>query len=274
MPKFFVEAIILPEQGQTEITGPDARHIKDVLRLKPGAGLTICDGARTDLDCEIASIEGDRVRLNIKDRRPNDTEPVFFVTLYQGLPKGDKFDWIIQKSVELGVGRIVPLICERSIAKVTPTDVARKVQRWNRIALEAAKQCGRGLVPEVAEPVPFSRAITDAAALTADGGLAFIPFEGERSMSLRQYLEQNRPSARAKMEEGSQPDRTSDEVSVEKDRAKLMFLIGPEGGFSPDEMILAEAYHIQTVSLGRRILRTETASLSVLAMLGYHFDEF
>ena len=274
MPRFFVEAVLSPETDRTEIVGPDARHIKDVLRLRPGSELTVCDGARSDLLCTIESIQGDRVTLTIIKRSPNDTEPAFFATLYQGLPKGDKFDLIIQKSVELGAGRIVPMICERSIAKVSASDTARKIQRWNRIAQEAAKQCGRGLVPTVTEPVSFAQAVADVAGQTTSNDTAFIPYEGERAMSLRQFLETAVPIPEKRSPRDIPESRSRDEVYGVEQRPSISFLIGPEGGFSPAEMSLAESNRIQTVSLGRRILRTETASLAVLAMLGYHFDEF
>ena len=204
MPRFFIENNIADETDRIEIKGADARHIRDVLRMHPGERLTVCDGARADLMCSIEGFSGDRVILNVLSRCRNRTEPSFEATLYQGLPKGDKFDLIIQKCVELGISRIVPVACERSIVKIPATDAPRKVQRWMRIAQEAAKQCGRGHIPEVTQPIRFADAIAQvkvnfpaesAEGSSSDGlarheGLAaFIPFEGERILSLRDFLE-------------------------------------------------------------------------------------
>jgi len=261
MPRFFVENIIPDGECRIEIHGPDARHIREVLRMATGETLTVCDGARVDLLCLIEAFHGDKVVLRIQDRQRNETEPSFKATLYQGLPKGDKFDTIIQKCVELGVDRIVPVACERSIVKIASTDVPKKCQRWNRIAQEAAKQCGRGRIPEVTAPVRFAEAVDQAAAAIATGAIAFIPYEGERDQGLRLFLERTISEDRL-IDEHNQP--TPD----------VRFFIGPEGGFSPVEIATATAAGIQTVSLGRRILRTETASLAVLAMLGYHLSDF
>lgn len=258
MPRFFIEAIIPDEADQIEIRGTDARHIRAVLRMQPDEALTVCDGARVEFDCRIQSLQGDRVVLKIMDRGLNETEPSFEATLYQGLPKGDKFDLIIQKSVELGISHIVPVACERSIVKISSADVPKKVQRWNRIAQEAAKQCGRGRIPEVSAPLTFAEAI---ATVRSNGNIAFIPYEGERQKTLRRFLESVLPPV----------DGNTDTDSA--NRPALACFIGPEGGFSSAEITLATDAGIRTVSLGRRILRTETAGLAVLAMIGYHVND-
>ncbi len=249
MPRFFVENCPDPATDTLNLRDADFHHIRDVLRMKVGDELTVCDGARVDLQCRIAHFWPDSVELIVLDRSANQTEPGYFVTLFQGLPKGDKMELIIQKAVELGVSRIVPVICRRSVARVDERDTARKVERWNRIAAEAAKQCGRGRVPEVAAPLSFAAAALAAGQAT----IRLIPWEGERTCGLREELEQA-------THVGANPT-----ISV---------MIGPEGGFDADEITAALAADIRPVTLGRRILRTETAGLTVLAMLIYRFNEF
>ena len=280
MPRFFVESIVPEGEHRIDIHGPDARHIREVLRMAAGENLTVCDGARVDLQCLIESFQGDKVILRIQDRSRNDTEPSFVATLYQGLPKGDKFDIIIQKCVELGVDRIVPVACERSIVKIAAADVSKKCQRWNRIAQEAAKQCGRGRIPEVTHPVRFADAVDQVAAAITAGAIAFIPYEGEREQGLRRFLESALSEdglaevRNTTKTDGDSAEKRGDEAERNRVRPDIRFFIGPEGGFSPGEIAAATTAGIQTVSLGRRILRTETASLAVLAMLGYHLSDF
>ena len=256
MPRFFIENPLAPEQTTYEINGDEARHIASVLRMSPGDGLTLCDGNRTDYTARITAIDRATVTVEILDRCPSDTESPVEIVLFQGLPKSDKLDEIIQKSVELGVSRVVPMSCERSVARVDAKDADRKVERWQKIALAAAKQCGRGQIPDVAWPTSFRRVVEDCK--TFD--LALIPWESEREQSLRSALEGAAPALHAKIASGQRP--------------RIAILIGPEGGFSLAEIDLALAAGIVPVTLGRRILRTETAGPAVLAMLGYQFGDF
>lgn len=249
MPRFFVEGIIDPTAASLIIAGADFHHIRDVLRLKPGDELTVCDGARIDLLCSLDKFAAGGVELTILSRQANQTEPPYQAVLYQGLAKGDKMDTIIQKAVELGVSRVVPVLCQRSVVRLDDRDAAKKLQRWNRIAAEAAKQCGRGQVPAVSAPLAFADAVIEAAA--AD--IRLMPWENERGCSLRDWLEQL-PSI--------------------PEVPKISLLIGPEGGFSAAEADLALAADIRPVTLGQRILRTETAGTVVLAMLVYRFNDF
>lgn len=256
MPRFFIENPLQPDQTTWVINGDEARHIGSVLRLAPGDLLTLCDGARTDYSARITAIDHAAVTVEILDRQPSDTESPLEITLFQGLPKSDKIDEIIQKCVELGVSRIVPMSCERSIARVEPRDADRKAERWQKIALAAAKQCGRGLVPTVAWPTSFRRVLEDC----KEADLALIPWESERKMSLKEQLEASAPELLAKIEAGVRP--------------KIAIMIGPEGGFSISEINMALSAGLRPVTLGRRILRTETAGPTVLAMLGYQFNDF
>jgi 16S rRNA (uracil1498-N3)-methyltransferase len=253
MPRFFIEKTIAPEEHQLRIEGDDAHHIRDVLRLRPGEELMVCDGTRTDLVGRIHSLDASGVTLEIISRMPNQTESPYETWLFQGLPKSDKMDSIIQKAVELGVTHMVPVQCQRSVVRLEPRDFAKKLARWNRIAQEAAKQCGRGILPEVGEPLSFRAAVDLASHLD----LALVPWENERDQTIRAILEARQAG-----------------LLQLPHRPRIGILIGPEGGFALDEIDRALASGLQPVSLGRRILRTETAGPAVLAMLGYQFNDF
>ena len=255
MPRFFVEEEIPADATSWGITGDDARHIRTVLRMTPGDELTLCDGKRTDITARIQAITGDVVELVLGERAESQTESPLDIWLFQGLPKSDKLDSIIQKSVELGVSRIIPVACERSVAKIDARDAARKTERWNKIAREAAKQCGRGMLPVVDMPVPYREAVR----LASQADLAMIPWENERDHSIRHALQAEEPRLQALLQAGQRP--------------RLAILIGPEGGFSLAEMDLALSQGLFPVTLGRRILRTETAGPAVLAMLGYQYEQ-
>lgn len=235
MPRFFIEHI----NGDTHvINGSDALHISRSLRMKPGQKLTICDTEGFYYDCEIAEISDDKVRLNILEKRPCQTEPTVKVTLYQGLPKSDKMDVIIQKSVELGVAKIVPVIMERSVSRPDQKSAKKKLLRWQKIAESAAKQSARGLVPKVNNIISMKEAILDAA--KSDTSIFFYEGGGENIGNLLTGFPNN--------------------ISV---------FIGPEGGFSLDEVLELKASDIYAATLGSRILRTETAPISALSVIMY-----
>lgn len=248
MPRFFIENQIDPSEEQLVLQGADYHHIRDVLRLTTGDQITVCDGARNDLICRIERFDADSIKLSIQSRQENQSEPPYQVTLYQGLAKGDKMDIIIQKAVELGVSRLVPVSCRRSVVRLDDRDADRKQQRWQRIAVEAAKQCGRGQIPEIGKPLPFLA----AAAAASEADIRLIPWEGERDRDLRTELEMR-------------SEIVDPQISI---------LIGPEGGFDADEVDAALKLGIRPVTLGRRILRTETAGTAVLAMLIYAYRDF
>lgn len=243
MGRFFV----LPEQIKgniIEITGSDVNHIANVLRYSKGYGILVCSEGYL-YNCSIDEILKDKVVAVIEERKRMDTELNVKVVLYQGLPKGDKMDFIIQKNVELGVSVIVPVVMERTIVRIEGKDVKKRVERWNRIALEAAKQCGRSIVPEVLPPVSFKEFLNHS-----KGCVKIMPYENEDDFHLRKLLE-----------------------SVEADKGLTFdILIGPEGGISSQEADEACKYGFVPVSLGRRILRTETASLYVASCIAYEFE--
>lgn len=234
MPRFFLEKMNIENPV---IMGSDARHIGFSLRMKPGEVLTVC-AEGTDYECAIRKITEEAVFLDILESRLCASEPTVDVTLYQAVPKLDKLELIIQKSVELGASRIVPVLTRRCISRPTEKDFSKKLERLNKIALEAAKQSGRGIIPEVMPIISFKKAVAEMSKsdcpimLYEEGGIRFseLQTEGKKSFSL---------------------------------------LIGSEGGFDTEEAQLAKDSGITTIWLGERILRCETAPLTAMSILMY-----
>ena len=232
MPRFFVE----PLQGDRAIvTGQDAHHIARVLRMRVGEPLTLCDGAGVDYHCEIEELAGDCVYLRVLESEPTQSEPTMAVTLYQGLPKSEKMDFIVQKAVELGAVRIVPVAMARSIVKLKADEGAKKQQRWQKIAAEAAGQSGRGCIPQVSQPLSFKQALAE---MSGTPSVAF--YEG-----------------------GGQPLS----ALIEKEQLSVSVMIGPEGGFDEAEIEQLRENGVAVATLGKRILRCETAPVAALAIL-------
>jgi len=215
----------------------DINHIVNVLRLSPGDEIIICDGRGTDHLCRIMEVSKSGVKVEPLSSSLNTCEPRVQVTLFQGLPKSDKMDLIVQKCVELGVTRIVPVECERSIAKITGNS-DKKIARWQSISEGAAKQSGRGIVPEVGPVLSFAEAVRQMTSYD----LALMPYELESGLSVRRAIGDN------------------------SEIGNLAIFIGPEGGISDSEADLAKESGILAVSLGRRILRCETAGFSALTL--------
>lgn len=243
MPKFFVDRSSI--QGNlVYIDGDNVNHIKNVFRMKVGDELTVCDGCGNDYRAVISTETCDCIEADIIEIVPSSTESHVRVTLYQGLPKGSKMDLIIQKNVELGVSKIVPVICNRTVVRLDKKDVQRRVDRWNKIAKEAAKQSGRGIVPRVTEPVTLIHAMD----MAKTDDLLLIPYEKEKETRLKDVLREN---------------STACNVSV---------FIGPEGGFDEEEIEASVNRKIVPVTLGNRILRTETASMYMTSIIIYELD--
>ncbi len=246
MPRFFVTAsqIGVRDDGSKTvlIVGDDASHIARSLRMKEGEHITVCDMARTEYDCVILSV-GDTVTAEVVGESPSSSEPPYRATLYQALIKGDKFDTVVQKAVECGVCRIVPVLTDRCVVRLDKRECAKKIARWQRIADEAAKQCGRGALVSVSDMMTFREAAGDAAKCD----VPLFCYEGENEVSLKAALS------------GEKPETVS-------------FIVGPEGGFSAKEADAAADVGLKTVTLGRRTLRTETAASFVLACLSYEYE--
>ena len=239
MPRFFVDKSSISD-GKAVICGEDAKHISLSLRSKPGEHFSLCDKEGTDYECTVLSISKAEVVLNVDEVKKNESEPSVFVTLYQALVKSDKFDTVVQKSVELGVGRIVPVVMERCISRPDEAGLSKKIERWNKISKEAAMQSGRGIVPEVMPAVDYKEALNQM----KQNDISFVCYENEPHVSIEKIAANKKESA---------------------DSASL--LVGPEGGISEKEAKLAEADGIPLASLGKRILRTETAPLCALSCL-------
>ena len=238
MHMFFVE----PRQivgGQVTITGSDVNHIRNVLRMKPGEMVRVSDEKDFCGQCRVEELLEDQILLTILEEADS-TELPAQVTLFQGLPKGDKMEWIIQKNTELGIARIVPVVMKRSVVKLDAKKAATKVARWQAIAESAGKQSGRTKLPEVAPVMTYAQALKEA----ADYDLLLLPYESAEGMdAVRSLFAQAAPGMR------------------------IGILIGPEGGFEPSEVEAAVAAGWKVLSLGRRILRTETAGMTVMANL-------
>ncbi len=245
MPRFFVRQDAVRE-GKILLGGEDAHHIARSLRMAVGDALTVCDMQGNEYDCRIESFLEDReVTVCIAEVRKPQNEPPCYIRLFQALPKGDKLETVIQKAVECGVSEIIPFESERCVVRVKPEAEARKTERRQRIAEEAAKQCGRSALPSVSETVRFS----DMLRLAKESDLCLFCYEGEGTEPLGQILRQNR----ALLDKGCR-------VSV---------VIGSEGGFSIPEAQAIREEGMIAVGLGRRILRTETAPIFVLSCLCY-----
>ena len=238
MYQFFVE----PSQIQGNrivITGSDVNHIKNVLRMKPGEEIAVSNGIDgKEYRCGIEELLEEEIICTLRFIKEDGLELPARVTFFQGLPKADKMEFIVQKAVELGVSRIVPYLSKNCVSR--PDKTEKKVERWRKIAAEAAKQCGRGRLPEVAAVVPVAQAIAQA----AESETALFFYENEKRTGLHDAL-----------------------AGGVRDTVSLM--VGPEGGFDPAEAKAAVDAGLQSVSLGTRILRCETAPIAALAAVLY-----
>ncbi len=243
MPKFFVRQDSISDQRIT-IIGDDAFHISRALRMAKGEHITVCDMQCNEYDCVLAEFNPDSVVAEIISSKRIDNEPPVKVYLFQALPKGDKLDTVIQKAVECGVYEITPFESERCVVKSKPDAEERKTERRNRISLEAAKQCGRGYIPRVNPTVSFEEAVRKA----CECELCLFCYEAEEQASLKELLKSN---------------RCAEAIAV---------FIGSEGGFSVAEAAYARDKGMKSVSLGKRILRTETAPSFVLSCISYETE--
>ena len=224
--------------------------MKNVLRMKPGEKVRISCSSNEDFACTVMELDDSFVLLHVDSREISDIELPVEITLYQGLPKGDKMELIIQKAVELGVSRIVPVSMKHCVMKLDPKKAPAKVKRWNAISESAAKQSKRMIIPEVTLPLTYKNALAEA----KDMDYKLLPYENEAGMEgVRKAFSQ----------------MASEVFSDRSVNKKAAIFIGPEGGFDEAEVELAKACGFSSISLGRRILRTETAGLATLAMLVY-----
>ena len=245
MPRFFVSQDDI-SPTHIHITGDDAHHIGKVLRMRVGEEITLCDGAGCDYTAEIEQVSPSEVSARILSSQANDTEPPVEVWLFQALPKASKMEYITQKCTELGVCHIVPCVMSRCVVKLDGEAAMRKkVERWQSVANEAAKQSERGIIPTVEMPMVLGQAIDAIRGMD----IGFAAYEKERVGSLHSVLK------------GQDSPKT------------IGYLIGPEGGIADDEAQKLADAGITAVTLGKRILRTETAGEAVLSMIMYELGD-
>ena len=224
--------------GKVSIKGSDQKHLVKVLRLGLGDRVIICDMHRTEYDGRISEVAPDSVEITLGAGKRSAGEFPFRVSLFQGIPKGDKLETITQKAVELGIFSVIPVLCERSISRPDNRAAERKTQRLNKISSAAASQCGRGIIPTVMPPVSF----LDACSEMQKSDLFFVCYEDTGTLYIKDFLAEKKPES-------------------------ISFLIGPEGGLSAGEITICRELNIPLIGLGKRILRTETASGFVLAAI-------
>ena len=249
MPKFFVAGNQI-NNNKIKIIGDDVNHIKNVLRQKSGDKITICDISKEqDYLCEIDKIEEKSIDCNIIEKLENNTESNVKVTIFQGLPKADKMELVIQKSVELGVYDITPLQMKRCVVKLNEKDKLKKIQRWQKISEVAAKQCGRNIIPKINNIVN----VKEVCNLCNEYDIVLIAYENEKENTLKKELKNLK--------------------KLDKEEIKVAVIIGPEGGIAPEEIEMFEENGAKIITLGNRILRTETVALSVLSIIMYELEK-
>lgn len=239
MPRFPIEDNQVKD-NEAFISGTDYKHIVKVLRLKPGDPITLFDSSSTQYYCKIRVISKRDVIVDIEHTEQVNTESPIEITLLQGLPKDDKMDYIIEKATELGVSRIVPIITER--AQIRERD---RKKRWDRIALEASKQCGRTKPTIIENTLEFD----DAAKYYGEKGLAII-LHVDYEVSAKSYIKNSLQAPQ-----------------------NIILFVGPEGGFTDNEVLLGNKMGFMSLGLGPRVLRTETVSIAVLSVLQFHYGD-
>ncbi len=250
MYRFFIEKnqINIAEK-KVLITGEDVNHIKNVLRMKPGEEVSVMVPNEGDeYRCAISAYTEDEVELTLLFIKESNVELPCEIVLYQALPKADKMELVITKAVELGAARIVPVATDRSVVKLDKARADKKVARWNTISEAAAKQSKRAIIPEVSSVMTVAEAIEDCRSF----GAKIIPYE---------------------LSDPDSMNKTREYIGNIKPQDKVAIFIGPEGGFTEEEIALAEAAGFTPVTLGHRILRTETAGLVVLAWIVYNVEK-
>ena len=240
---------VTPQQisgDKIRIEGGDVNHMKNVLRMKLHEKAEISDGESRTYLCEVEAYEEDVAVLHILEEMEADTEPASKLYLFQGLPKSDKMELIVQKAVELGVYQVIPVAMKRSVVRLDDKKAAKKADRWNSIAESAAKQAGRSRIPEVTMPLSYKEVLKMAEELD----VTLLPYELAGGMEV-----------------------TREVIRQIKSGQSVGIFIGPEGGFEPEEVDAAVSMGAKVITLGRRILRTETAGLATLAVLMFELEQ-
>ncbi|NMB42833.1 MAG: 16S rRNA (uracil(1498)-N(3))-methyltransferase [Clostridiales bacterium] len=246
MYRFYVDETDISEDNIV-IRCSDVNHIKNVLRLNPNDPIIICNGKGKDYNCIIEEISKDSVLTKIINSTTNENELATKIYLFQGIPKKDKMEWIIQKAVELGVYEIIPVSTKRTIVKISNQKKEKnKLERWQSIATAAAKQSNRGIIPSIHEVLTFSDALNYASDLECK----LIPYENAKGIEATREIIHNLKGSKS-----------------------IGIFIGPEGGFEEEEVSKASENGFVPITLGKRILRTETAGLALLSMIMLELEE-
>ncbi len=242
--------MVAPEQIQDKritLTGEDHKHLSQVLRLGPGDIIGVFDGSGMEYEARLIKVDKAEALAEILSSRLSDTEPRLRVTLLQGIPKGEKMDWIVQKAVELGVYQVIPVITQHTVVKLDQKERQKKAERWNRIAREAAKQCKRAFVPQVLTPVSLDEMLK----LRDNYDAAVLLYENEQKKCLKELM----------------ICYTINKIG------DIALFVGPEGGFSSLEVDKCFQNGFAVAGLGKRILRSETAAISGLSIIMYEMGE-
>ena len=250
MPKFFVTNDQIKDKSTIHIRGEDVNHIKNVLRKKVQDEIIIGNKENgVNYQCEIVQISEDEIFCKIKQEEASEKEPNINVTIFQGLPKAEKMEWIIQKSTELGATTIIPTIMKRCVVRVNEKDEKKKKERWQKIAEVAAKQCGRDKSPKIDNFINIKKLCENIA---------------KYDIVIVAYEDENRNSMKTEVKNLN---------LLEKEKLEIGIVIGPEGGFEESEVKDLKENGAKIVTLGKRILRTETVALSMLSILMYELGD-
>ncbi len=244
MYRFFIQSEHVTE-STLSIVGDDVNHIRNVLRMHPGEIIDCVDEDRLAYRCSVKELLEDEIICDILERHIPETELSNRITLYMGLPKSDKPELVIQKAVELGAARIVPVITKRTVVKLDAKKAAKKTERWQAIAEAAAKQSKRAVIPEVGPVMTYREALAEAE--TDD--VILLPYENESGIGY-----------------------TRETIRAVQPGESISVFVGPEGGFEESEVMLAREAGAKTITLGRRILRAETACITILGILMYELE--
>ena len=255
MPKIF-EKKEKNKEKEKKIKGENVNQIKKVLRAKIGDELQICNSQNGEnFLCDIQSLDNEKINCIIKQNLEISTESNIKVTIFQGLPKADKMEYIIQKSVELGVTDITPVEMKRCVVKFDEKDKVKKQARWQKISEVAAKQCGRDIIPEINSLIN----IKNLCNLIEKYDIVLVAYENEKETTLKEQL--------LKIKTDTINNKKQDE------QVKIGIVIGPEGGLEPQDVELLKQNGAKVITLGKRILRTETVALNVLSIIMYELEK-
>ena len=247
MPKFFIKADQV-NNNKVYIIGEDVNHIKNVLRMKIGDTFNVCNETNSEnYVVEISNLNNEKIECEIIERLENVAESNVKVHIYQGLPKADKMELIIQKSVELGVDKITPIEMKRCVVKLDGKDKVKKVERWQKISEVAAKQCGRDIIPQICSVKNVKEMCNEF----NQYDVVVLCYENEKQTFLKDIL---------------------NSININNSNLKIAIIVGPEGGIDETEVDFMKQNGAKVVSLGSRILRTETVSLYLMSIIMYEFE--